>query len=264
MSKKKNNAPVKKSSTKPAAKQAVKNQPASQSKLDVMEIVKVAGILTAICIVISAALAGVNLLTADRIAQIAKENEFAACEQVFPPAEGQQLEFTSFEELNPDSGINGYLATENGSAAGCVIITAAKGYGGDVQVMVGFDMNKTVTGVSVLSHSETPGLGANAAKPGFLEQFIGIADAGNLAVAKDGGSVDAVTAATISSRAVTNAINSAAGHYDQLAADGMLASAAPEVSASDAAVSGSDVSGSDVSGSDIISNSDSNTQGGAQ
>jgi len=130
--------------------------------------------------------------------------------------------------------------------------------------MVGFDMNKTVTGVSVLSHSETPGLGANAANSGFLGQFIGTADAGNLAVAKDGGSVDAVTAATISSRAVTNAVNSAADHYDALAAAGMFVSVSPEVSASDAPVSGSDISSSDVSGSDVISNSDSNTKGGAQ
>lgn len=259
MSKKKNNVPAK----KPAAKPAAKSQPAAESKLDVKEIVKVAGILTAICIVISAALAGVNLLTADRIAQIAKENEYAACEQVFPPAEGQQLEFTSFEELCPETGIGGYLATENGAPVGCVIITAEKGYGGDVQVMVGFDMNQTVTGVSVLSHSETPGLGANAAKPGFLEQFVSTTDAGDLAVAKDGGTVDAVTAATISSRAVTNAVNSAAVYYDELAAAGVFASAAP-VSPSDAGVSGSDVSGSDVSGSDIVSKSDSSEQGGAQ
>jgi len=258
MSKKKNNAPVK----KPAPKPAAKNKPPTESKLDVMEIVRVAGILTAICIVISAALAGVNLLTADRIAQIAKENEFAACEQVLPPDEGQQFEFTPLEEICPELGVNGYLATENGSPAGCVIITSSKGYGGDVQVMVGFDTAGTVTGVSVLSHSETPGLGANAAKPGFLGQFVSSADAGDLAVVKDGGTVDAVTAATISSRAVTAAVNAAAEQYDLLSGAGLLTPTAPAVSTSDA-VSGSDAG---VSDSDAVSRSDAENhqQGGAQ
>lgn len=252
---KKNKAPVKK-----PAPQAAKNRPAEQNKLDVMEIVKVAGILTAICVVISALLAGANLITADRIAQIALENEYATCESVFPPS-GREIEFTPFAELISDSDISGYLATENDRPAGCVIITSAKGYGGDVQVMVGFDMNRTITGVSVLSHSETPGLGANAAKPAFLDQFIGTADAGSLAVAKDGGSVDAVTAATISSRAVTAAINSAAEAFDRLSAVGILTPAeTPAVSGSDLPVSNSDaVSGADVSGSDT-----NNEQGGAQ
>ena len=258
MSKKNSKPPVKKAAPAKAA-------PASESKLDVKEIVRVAGILTAICVVISAALAGVNMLTAERIAAMAKENEFAACEQVFPAQDGQSLAFTAFDEIYPDSGINGYLATENGSPAGCVIISSAKGYGGDVEVMVGFDMNKTITGVSVLSHSETPGLGANAAKADFLRQYIGSSEAGSLAVAKDGGTIDAVTAATISSRAVTNAINAAAESFDSLMEAGRLAlpegyfTAAPEV-----AVSGSDVSGSDVSPSDV-SNSDANTnEGGAE
>ena len=249
---KKNNTPVR----KPAAK----TQPVPESKLDVMEIVKVAGILTAICIVISALLAGVNLLTRERIDRIALENEFAACETVFPPADGQNLDFTSFAEIASGSDVSGYLATDNGKAAGCVIITSAKGYGGDVQVMVGFDMNRTITGVSVLSHSETPGLGANAARPAFLDQFVSSADAGSLAVAKDGGTVDAVTAATISSRAVTSAINLAAEQFDLLMAAGQLR--LPDAAAP--AVSGSDVSGRDVSGSDISPSDANNQQGGAQ
>jgi len=256
MSKKNHKTPVKKPAAPAARIQSVEN------KLDVMEIIKVAGILTAICIVISALLAGVNILTEERIAKIAKDNEFAACELVFPPAEGQELEFTSFEEIASGSDVSGYLATDNGEAVGCVLITSAKGYGGDVQVMVGFDMNRTVTGVSVLSHSETPGLGANAANPAFLDQFVSSADAGSLAVAKDGGTVDAVTAATISSRAVTAAVNKAAEKFDQLSAAGLLrlpgAAAVPAVSGSDI-VSGTDISGTDVSASD-----ENTRQGGAQ
>ncbi len=253
---KKNKPPVKKQtvSKAPAAK-------AQEKQLDVKEIVRVTAILTAICIVISAALAGVNMLTADRIAQIAKENEFAACEQVYPSAEGQQLEFTALADIYPESGVNGYLVTENGRTVGCVIISSAKGYGGAVDVMVGFDMNKTITGVTVLSHSETPGLGANAAKESFLSQYVGSTEAGSLAVAKDGGTIDAVTAATISSRAVTAAVNTAAQAFDSLSAAGQLVMPAGQVP-----VSGSDVSGSDVaSSSDAVSGSDANNQeGGAE
>lgn len=255
MSKKKN-PPVKKqtASKAPAPK-------AQEKRLDVKEIVRVAAVLTAICLVISAALAGANILTADRIAQIAKENEYAACEQVYPPAEGQQLDFTALTDIYPESDVNGYLVTENGQTVGCVIISSAKGYGGAVEVMVGFDMNKTVTGVSVLSHSETPGLGANAAKESFLSQYVGSAEAGSLAVVKDGGTIDAVTAATISSRAVTEAINSAAETFDSLSAAGQLVLPAGQVP-----VIGSDVSGSDVaSSSDAVSGFDANNQeGGAE
>lgn len=252
---KKNTVPAK----RPAAKKpAAKSQQTAANKLDVKEIAKVAGILTAICVVISALLAGVNLLTQERITQIALENEFAACDTVFPSA-GRELGFTSFAEIASGSDVSGYLATDEGKAVGCVIITSAKGYGGDVQVMVGFDMNRTVTGVSVLSHSETPGLGANAANPGFLDQFVSSADAGSLAVAKDGGTIDAVTAATISSRAVTKAVNMAAEQFEQLMAAGQLRlpDAAPVVSEGD--VSASDASGSDVTPSDA-----ENQQGGAQ
>ena len=250
---------------KPSVKKAApaKSAPTAGSKLDIMEIVKVAGILTAICIVISAALAGVNMLTAERIAAMALENEYAACEQVFPADDGQILDFTSLEAIYPGCGVNGYLATENGTAVGCVIISSAKGYGGAVEVMVGFDMSKTITGVSVLSHSETPGLGANAAKDAFLDQYVSSADAGSLAVVKDGGTIDAVTAATVSSRAVTNAINAAAESFYLLSKAGQLA--LPEGYFTADSVSSADVpSHSDASGSDV-SHSDANTnEGGAE
>ena len=258
---KKNKPPVKKQSATPA--------PAAQSKLDVMEIVKVAGILTAICIVISAALAGVNMFTEERIAAMAKENEYAVCEQVFPSADGQQLDFTAFADIYPDSGVSGYLVTESGQPVGCVLISSAKGYGGAVEVMVGYDLNKTVTGVSVLSHSETPGLGANAAKDSFLDQFVSSSDAGSLAVSKDGGTIDAVTAATISSRAVTGAVNKTAESFDILSKAGQLRlpegySSAAETDTSSSDVSGSDISSSDVSASDVSATDTATKEGGAE
>lgn len=251
----------KKNTKPPVKKPAAEPQTSGKSKLNFAEIFRVAAILTAICIVMSAALAGVNMLTEQRIAEIAKENEYATCREVFAPAEGQELTFTSLDEICPEYGVSGYVAADNGSPVGCVIISSAKGYGGDVEIMVGFDMERTITGVSILSHSETPGLGANAAKPGFLGQFTGSTDAGSLAVVKDGGTVDAVTAATISSRAVTGAVNSAADSFDLIIDTVRLVridtpAADLPVSAGDAAVSGSDT----ASGSDAANTQ----QGGAE
>jgi len=65
----------------------------------------------------------------------------------------------------------------------------------------------TVSGVSIIKMSETSGLGANASKESFRAQFVG--QSGTLAVSKDGGSIDALTGATITSRAVTSGVNSA-------------------------------------------------------
>ena len=74
-------------------------------------------------------------------------------------------------------------------------------------MMVGVDTEGTVTGVRILSHSDTPGLGALATSPDFYEQFTGMS--GTLAVNKDGGQVQAITSATITSRAVTVGVNDA-------------------------------------------------------
>lgn len=74
-------------------------------------------------------------------------------------------------------------------------------------MVVGVGTDGTVTGVSIISMSETSGLGANASKESFRGQFVG--KSGELAVSKDGGEIDALTGATITSRAVTSGVNTA-------------------------------------------------------
>ena len=81
------------------------------------------------------------------------------------------------------------------------------GFGGTIDMVVGVDMTGAVTGVSIISMSETSGLGANASKDSFRSQFVG--KSGTLAVSKDGGEIDALTGATITSRAVTSGVNTA-------------------------------------------------------
>ena len=104
-----------------------------------------------------------------------------------------------------------------GHEDGTAIEAAVDGFGGQFRVMVGFDAEGNILGYEILEHQESPGLGShmthwfkNADKPG--QNIIG-RKAGSLTVSKDGGDVDAITAATISSRAFLKAINQAYAEF---------------------------------------------------
>ncbi len=84
-------------------------------------------------------------------------------------------------------------------------------YGGEILLMVGVGNDGAVTGVEVVSHSETSGLGANATKEEFRSQFKGVSQ--SVAVTKDGGQIDALTGATVTSRAVCDGVNAALSCY---------------------------------------------------
>ena len=105
-----------------------------------------------------------------------------------------------------------------GHEDGTAIEVSVDGFGGPFRVMVGFDAEGTILGYEILEHQETPGLGShmehwfkNANKPG--QNIIGRKATGAFAVSKDGGDVDAITAATISSRAFLQAINKAYAEF---------------------------------------------------
>ena len=92
---------------------------------------------------------------------------------------------------------------------------STKGYGGAVIIAVGIDTTGTVTGVTVVEHSETPGLGANAANPSFTDQFVG--QNSELTVVKGeggAGSISAISGATITSTSVTASVNAALEYYN--------------------------------------------------
>lgn len=119
------------------------------------------------------------------------------------------------------------LATQNAASVavlngqeGTPVEVSVNGFGGTMRVMVGFAPDGTILGYEVLEHSETPGLGdksttwfKNADKPG--QCIIGRQATGNFTVSKDGGDVDAITAATISSRAFLKAVNDAYAQFQQ-------------------------------------------------
>lgn len=176
--------------------------------LSIKEVLKPTAILFVICVAVSAALAGTNLLTADRIALAAVQKAEESRQVVLPDA-------GSFEEREGH-----YAGLDSaGQPVGYVFETEAKGYGGTIKVMTGISTEGSITGVIVLSHSETPGLGANAEKAEFRDQYQQpVANlAGGIQVVKfqapAEGEIQAMTGATITSTAVTNAVNLAVEQY---------------------------------------------------
>ena len=91
--------------------------------------------------------------------------------------------------------------------AGYVADVIVAGSQGNIELMVGVDPAQVVTGVSIIASAETAGLGAKASDETWRAQFVGLS--GNIAVTKDGGQVEAITASTITSRAVCDAVNAA-------------------------------------------------------
>lgn len=107
----------------------------------------------------------------------------------------------------------------SGEALGYIFnITTSKGYGGDIQLTVGIQSDGTVSGYSVLSISETAGLGMKAKNADFQEQFVGLPATGNLAYTKTGeeGKIDALSGATVTTNAMTNGTNAAIAFYNSM------------------------------------------------
>lgn len=117
-----------------------------------------------------------------------------------------------------DAKIDFFVAKFDGTPKAVAFETSAKGYGGDIGVMVAVDIAEdTLYGVGVTTHSETAGLGSKAKEdPKFAAQFKGIAASGAIQVSADGGQISTISGATITSRAVTTAATQAVEIYQNL------------------------------------------------
>ena len=166
-------------------------------------------VLTIITVVAAACLGAMNNATAEPIAASKKAKQEAAIKAVLP-------EFASVDTaviVNEQKIFRAYNAENN--LVGIAIETAELGFGGDITTMVGFDANGTIVNYSLLQHAETPGLGSKLVDWFLVKSDIRGANSANmpLRVSKDGGNYDAITAATISSRAFLNSINKAYETY---------------------------------------------------
>lgn len=176
------------------------------------DILKPIIVLLAICVVIPLALAVTNAVTVDKIAALEVQKSKEAMQSL--------ISADSFEEQKADDGSLYHIALKDGETVGYIFSTAAKGYGGDVSVMTAIKPDGTVKSVAILDVSnETPGLGQNAAKEDFYSQFEDKAE--DIKLLKNGAEaknneIDAVTGATITSKAVTNAVNEALERFNKV------------------------------------------------
>ena len=153
---------------------------------------------------VAAALAAVNSVTAPIIAQLKADKVQAAIEEVLPG--GGELVYTA---PNKEDVVRNVYQSETGYA---VEVMPTSGFNGAITMMVGIDTEGKVLGISVVSQTETAGLGAVCAAKTeagqvFRGNFVGLS--GEVAVDKDGGEVDSITGATITSRAICDGVNAA-------------------------------------------------------
>lgn len=166
--------------------------------------------LFAICIVCSSLLAGVYALTKEPIDAAANAKNEAAIKEVLPET-AVAIEEERTVDFEGASYAYNLAYDEVGNVVGCAINVAPVGFGGPIAIKVGFDVNGVIWNTKVLSQAETPGLGAKCVDPSFSDQFKGFNPAEKkLAVKKDGGDVDAITASTITSRAYADGVALAA------------------------------------------------------
>lgn len=175
------------------------------------DIIKPVGVLLAICIIIPLALSVTNKVTAKKISELEAANSKKNMQSL--------IDADNFEECE-NGEITYYAAINGGKTAAYIFTESSKGYGGDVSVMTAIKPDGTVAGVAILDVSgETPGLGQNAAKESFFSQYIELKK--GVSVLKNGAKtenneVDAVTGATITSTAVTRAVNKALDDFEKV------------------------------------------------
>ncbi|MDO4315341.1 MAG: FMN-binding protein [Oscillospiraceae bacterium] len=190
--------------------------------MDPKYIVKLTVTLFVTCVIVAAALGGVNAVTADKIAAINWENTQNAMKAVV--ADPDNTAFSDALELTDDMTAAAsaagatldsvYEVLEGGQSAGYAVKVVASGSQGNIEMMVGVDAEGAVTGVSIVKNSETSGIGSKvmdneptAAGVGVLSQFEGKSAAdGTLTV---GSNVDAISGATVSTKGVTTGVNAA-------------------------------------------------------
>ena len=189
-------------------------------------ILKVAGTLTVIALVVAALLGVVNNVTKDKIAEQDAENTRIAMSAVAPEGSefGDKMDISDAvaAAASAQGGkiVEMYPMTNGGADAGYVVKVSASGSQGTITMMVGVDANKAITGISVISHSETSGIGTkvvgnepNSADEPVIDQFVGMSGSGSLVVGKN---VIAVSGATVSTKGITMGANAALAAVEAL------------------------------------------------
>ena len=168
-------------------------------------ILRLTATLLAICAVVALALAGVNAITAKKIVENKEKKTKEALQQVLPGA-------AVFEEISFTDASGLVAKVYQDPAVGYAVEVAPNGFGGAITMMVGVSSEGKVLGISIISHAETPGLGAVAAAGtdkgvAFREQFKGLIS--GITIGDGENQIAAISGATISSKAVADGVNAA-------------------------------------------------------
>ena len=180
-------------------------------------------VLVGFALVVGAVLAAVNNLTEGPIKEKAAASLAAGIKNVMGTEDLQVADPVNVSETIDGKAVEFVIhncADKQGKTLGAAVESTTSGFGGDLQVLVGFDSDGKILGYTILKHSETPGLGAKAGtwfqKDGKGSVIGKTPKDGDLHVSKDdktGNAVDAITASTITSRAFLKAINQAYAVY---------------------------------------------------
>lgn len=183
--------------------------------------------LTGVCILVAAVLGGMHMVTAKPISEAKMKAKVEAIKNVTPPFDNNPSEEGVDITLSGDpEAVHLYPAKKEGQVVGYAVETYTNnGFSGHFSVMVGFDANGKIIDYTILQHSETPGLGSKmqewfhqAPKTSNIQNIVGVdmSQEKELKVVNDGGKLDAITAATISSRAFADAINRAYRAFEEV------------------------------------------------
>ena len=196
-------------------------------KIEPKFVVKVAGTLTAISLVVAALLGVVNGMTKDIIAQFNKEKTEAALSAVVTDAGAEFVPMEITDELSQAAaGQSGkltelYEVQSGGSSIGYAMKIVAGGSQGDIEMVVGVDTAGAITGISVVSLKESSGIGtkvigneATCSGVGALDQFVGLSGAGSLVVKQN---IMPVSGATVSTQGIAKGANAALAVVEALA-----------------------------------------------
>lgn len=188
-------------------KQTASAKAAPQLSLDPGYIGRIAGTLLGICLVVALLLGVVNQVTKPRIDAIEAEKIRASMSQVLAADEylpiQLQKDYKGVESISE--------ARANGDMIGYVVQVVSNGSQGEIQMMVGVDVDNRVTGVSVVKHSETPNIGTKVvADQSVLDRFVGMSqEGGEITVNSGSNRFDGISGATFSSKGVTAGVNTA-------------------------------------------------------
>ncbi len=195
-------------------------------QMDPKYILKLSITLLVICLVVALALGFVNGITADKIAALQEQAKQESLQAVFPDATFNEVEIGDEQlAVATEYGVELMYIYEVADGSGYAIEVGPSGFSGTIDMIVGINADGSVAGISVISNTETAGIGTNVCsdKPnrngvGVLSQFIGLtATADNPFTVNSGSNqVDAISGATVTTRAITTGVNAASVIYGTL------------------------------------------------